>query len=326
MTGGRQGELAGSLRTYDASVRRAQRPEQDDLVAHQEHCSADPDRLATVGAGRGAQVRIVRGEGQYALFTVSEVRPESPDTVVRMGQDGRERLGTPEEFDGVLDTRVARSELTDERARADSEFVERLQDDGHQRRLVVLAPHGGDIEPHTDEQAEHLAACLRSNRVSVWLCKGFRVGGGAARRWHITSDDIDPGSFPALGSIFGRGFAHAVSFHGFDRADLPDGVVVGGAARDRLKCCVAAAIRDALAGTGFTVRIAGAGDPLGGGNAANIVNRITASGRGGVQIEQGPGVRDQHALAVAEAVARVYRRRSPGGCGGLLGWLWYRGR
>ncbi|HEY3260144.1 MAG TPA: poly-gamma-glutamate hydrolase family protein [Pseudonocardiaceae bacterium] len=154
----KQDEVVRSPRTYDASVRRAQTPEQDDLVAHQEHCSADPRRLATVGAGRGAQVRIVRSDAEYALFTVSEVRPESPDTVVRMGKDSRERLGTPEEFSAVLDTRVARSELTDERARSGSEFVERLQDNGHQRRLVVLAPHGGDIEPHTDEQAEYLAA------------------------------------------------------------------------------------------------------------------------------------------------------------------------
>ncbi|HEY3002749.1 MAG TPA: poly-gamma-glutamate hydrolase family protein [Kribbellaceae bacterium] len=322
----KQDEVVRSPRTYDASVRRAQTPEQDDLVAHQEHCSADPRRLATVGAGRGAQVRIVRSDAEYALFTVSEVRPESPDTVVRMGKDSRERLGTPEEFSAVLDTRVARSELTDERARSGSEFVERLQDNGHQRRLVVLAPHGGDIEPHTDEQAEYLAARLPSNRVSVWLCKGFRVGGGAARRWHITSDNIDPGSFPALGSIFGRGFARAVSFHGFDRPELPDQVVVGGAARNRLKRCVAAAIRDALAGTGFTVRIAAAGDPLGGANAANIVNRITANGRRGVQIEQAPEVRDQHALAVAEAVARFYRRGLLGVCGWWRGWLGFGGR
>ena len=61
--------------------------------------------------------------------------------------------------------------------------------------LVVLAPHGGDIEPHTDDQAELVAA---ATGCSSWRCKGWRPGGGAHERWHITSTDIDPGSFPLL--------------------------------------------------------------------------------------------------------------------------------
>jgi hypothetical protein len=84
-----------------------------------------------------------------------------------MGQDGRERLGTSAEFGGILDTRIARSELTDNQARDFGEFVERLQDNGSQGGLIVLAPHGGDIERHTDEQAERAAARLGARRASV---------------------------------------------------------------------------------------------------------------------------------------------------------------
>jgi phage replication-related protein YjqB (UPF0714/DUF867 family) len=289
--------------TFRASVRRALDPDQRDLIEHPEHCSADPERLATAGAMRGSQIRLVRGGADVALFTVAQVRRENPDTVVRMGERGRLRLGTRAEFDGVVDTRVTRSELGDEQAREAGEFVERLRDDGRQAGLVVLAPHGGDIEPHTDEQAEHVAELLQ---VSGWLCRGFRPR--ASRRWHITSDDIDPDAFPALQGIFGRGFAEAVSFHGF-RPDGggPDEVVVGGGASARLKRRVARAIGCVVAGSAVTVRIAGAGDPLGGADPRNIVNRICR--RGGVQIEQTPVVRELFGLQIAGAVAGVYRCR-----------------
>ena len=295
--------------TYDASVRRAFDPEQGDLIDHEEHCSADPERLAAAGADRGNQVRIQRGTVGSALYTVSELRPESPDAVVRMGKDGRDRLGTVGEFGGLLDTRVTRSELSDERAEECGEFVERLRDNGSQSHLIVLAPHGGEIERHTDEQAERVAARLSPGRASVWLCKGYRSGKLSARRWHVTSDDIDPRSFPALDSVFGRGFVDAVSFHGFTHDGSENQIVVGGGADDRLKGRVAAALVRAVAGTPLTVRIASPGDPLGGTDARNIVNRITSDRRGGVQIEQGPLARDQYALVIADTVARVYRIR-----------------
>src|SRR6266536_2978914 len=295
--------------SYEASVRRAFDPEQKDVLDHEEHCSADPERLAAAGADRGQQVRVQRGGAGSALYTVGELRPETPDTVVRMGRRGRERLGTGEEFDGVLDTRGARPELSEEDAEEAGEFVERLRDNGGQRHLIVLAPHGGDIERHTDEQAERVAARLGTKRASVWLCRGYRSGQLSAGRWHVTSDDIDPRSFPGLDSVFGRRFVDAVSFHGFTHDGAENEIVVGGAADDRLKGRVAAALVRAVAGTVLTVRIAPPGDPLGGTNESNIVNRITVNGRRGVQIEQGPVARDQYALVVADVIARVYRRR-----------------
>jgi phage replication-related protein YjqB (UPF0714/DUF867 family) len=295
--------------SYEASVRRALDPEQKDLLDHEEHCSADPERLAAAGAERGRQVRIQRGSIGSALYTVSELRPETLGTVVRMGKDGRERLGTSEEFEGVLDTRVTRSELADCEALKSGEFIERLQDNGSQGHLIVLAPHGGAIEPHTDEQAEHVATRLGARRASVWLCRGYRSGNLSPRRWHATSDDIDPRSFPALHYVFGRRFVDAVSFHGFTRDGRENEIVVGGAAKDRLKRHVAAVLTRSLAGTPLTVHIAPVGDPLGGTDSRNIVNRITATGRGGVQIEQGPVARDDYALIIADAIARVYRAR-----------------
>src|ERR671919_698579 len=67
---------------------------------------------------------------------------------------------------------------------------EQLDVDGHHRGLIVIAPHDGDIEEYTDEQAEHVGKQLSSKYVSVWVCKGFKEHGGAFDRWHITSTDI----------------------------------------------------------------------------------------------------------------------------------------
>lgn len=137
---------------------------------------------------------------------------------------------------------------------------------------------------------------------------GFRRGAGGAgafRRLHITSTELHEASFPALASIIDRGFRYAVAFHGF--AD--DEILVGGGASFALKAEVAAAIEAAVAGSHIRVRIAGPDDVLGGDSPRNIVNRLTASGRGGVHIEQSLAARAGHAKAIADAVASVFAVR-----------------
>ena len=92
------------MATYAASIKRALQLSQEQLVDHRERCSADPEKLATIGCAVGRQVRIKRNNDEYGLYTVSEVRQENPNNVVRMGLTGRRRLGTDDEFDGVADS------------------------------------------------------------------------------------------------------------------------------------------------------------------------------------------------------------------------------
>jgi phage replication-related protein YjqB (UPF0714/DUF867 family) len=148
---------------------------------------------------------------------------------------------------------------------------------------------------------------LDRDRVSVWRCKGFKDGGGAFERWHITSTDLHEESFPLLKKIICRGFTHAVAFHGFSEAD----VLIGGLAPLALKQEIEAAIEDALAGSGIPVRIAGPSDNFGGDSPKNIVNRLTAGGANGVQIEQSDEARTRFWKAIADAVASVYREKLP---------------
>ena len=56
------------------------------------------------------------------------------------------------------------------------------------------------------------------------------------------------------------------------------------------------------------MRIANNSDDFDGDNPRNIVNRLTAEGKGGVQIEQSRLARDKYWKEIADAVAGVYRR------------------
>jgi phage replication-related protein YjqB (UPF0714/DUF867 family) len=290
------------MASVDASITRAL-PSQDDLKHRREHCSADPARLASIGRAVGHQVRIYRTDEDFGLYTVSEDRPESPDTIVRMGLGGRRRLDTEVEFDGRIDSRGPQPGLPEKQAKEDGELIELLDDDGRQRRLITIAPHGGDIEPHTDEQAEQVATRLAAKAVTCWRCTGWKPGGGALDRWHITSTDLNEASFPLLAQVMSRRFAHAVAFHGFE-SDHPE-IIIGGTAPMALKEEIRTAVDAALAGLGIDVRIATPEDHFGGDDSCNIVNRLTIGRANGIQLEQAPEARD-HWPAIANAVADVY--------------------
>jgi len=275
------------------------------LMGYPEHCSADPEKLAAIGRGLGQQVRIVHPTtGLKALYTVAELRQESPDRRIRMCLDGRKRLDSAGSTfsSGTCDSVCSRSDLTDAQAEAQGEFVERLDEtDAAHSGLVAVAPHGGMVENHTDEQAERVLATLASagKPCSAWRCKGWRTGGGAAAAWHITSTELHVASFPLLAAIAGRGFSHAVSFHGYGE----DPISVGGAATLALKQAVANAIADVV-GAEFDVEVVTSG-PYAGTDPKNVVNWLTATG-GGVQIEQPLAARSTYGLAIADAVASVF--------------------
>ncbi len=300
---------------------RAPRPDREGLVRRREHAAARPDFLRAAGLDVGRQAIIRRDAGQFALYTLTDGGPQTPAGTVRLDASARWRLdgvfdvAFDGELDGLLDPVAVDPDATEAQARRGEKLLEVLDDAGPRGGLVALAPHGGDIEPNTDLQAEHVRDVLADLGVSCWRCKGWWPGGSAAVRWHITSTEIDAASFPRLATIAGRGFRHAVSFHGFGAdADRPE-ILVGGGAPDPLKREMRAAIAAAVAGTGLRVGIVAPGEPLGGRSPANLVNRLTASGRGGVQIEQQPRAREVVLpgstvpvwRAVAAAVAGVYR-------------------
>ncbi len=268
-----------------------------------EHCVAHRNQITTIGRDKGQQVRVERytPDAQtlldFALYTVIDLHDEEPDLVFvgysepeSTHHDLRDRLGLSgiEPFVGKI-----KSEVTD-----DSGFVERLTDDGHHQGLIAIAPHGGAIERHTDEQAEHVRERLAFKSVSVWLCKGFKQGGGAFDRWHITSTDISPESFPKLETVIGRDFKYAVSFHGWTE----DFICIGGRAPPDLKNEIKTAINE-IPDFDITVKTDEEGcGAFNGNDPRNIVNRL---GTNGIQIEQSIEARTRFGCAIACAVADV---------------------
>lgn len=271
---------------------------QPDVDAHPEWCSVDSATLAAIGREVGHQARIRRSAAEFALYTIAETRLLELPGTVRMGPAGRERLGPGDEFAAMIDALGPDPTRSDAAAEAAGELVERLCDGGG--RLIAIAPHGGDIEPHTDDQAEQVRVLLAAEGASSWLCRGWRPGGGAVDRWHITSADLAPACFPQLHTVIGRGFTHAVAFHGSGGSEV---LVGGGATSSGLQQAIAAAIRLA---TGLAVRVATPDDRLGGNDPRNVVNRLTAGGANGVQIEQPLAARRDHGPAIAKAVVDVY--------------------
>ena len=274
-----------------------------------EHCVANLSQLEMIGRNKGQQVRIERpttNGGSLALYTVEGVHEFESDIVFvgyRNLDDLKKRLGLSNNnpFTGKIKAQVTAEGLTDEQAEACGEFVEHLCDNGQNRGLVVIAPHGGEIEEFTDLQAEHVGAQLSSEHVSVWICKGFNKNEGAFDRWHITSTDISENSFPKLKTIFGRSFEYSVAFHGWKE----DSICVGGSkSADGLRQEIKEAIEGAVLGSGIEVKDSECPSGFNGNSPHNIVNRL---GTIGVQIEQSMEARKSYGDNIAKAVADVIR-------------------
>jgi phage replication-related protein YjqB (UPF0714/DUF867 family) len=295
--GENQFEQAARFRA--TSVVDVQPPAQGQIFGSSYLCSIATEFAQWMGVAPGDQVRIKRNADEYALYTIKELRKEGNPTTVRMRQSARERLGTDQGFVGQFDTQVVAEGLSDGDAREQSEFVERLVDDGAHTGLLVAAAHGGMIEINTDLQAQHLASLMPGT--SSWICKGWRDPDKAYTRWHVSSMHLSPNSFAGLGAIAHRGFRHVVSFHGMSEA----GVIIGGRVPLGLREHLREVIADAIADPNVPVVVAADNGPHRGIDPENFVNWLTADGEGGIQIEQSTLVRDLYWAEIAEAVCSV---------------------
>ena len=158
------------MATATTSVKKAF-DTQTDLKSRREHCALAARALASLDTGRGQQVRI-HHDAEFALYTVSELLHETTDSVVRMGLPGASGSAARgvRRYPGH---EGRRSRPVRQGRPIAGELVERFDDDGSQTHLIAIAPHGGGIEPHTDEQAERVARPPRSQLASAWRCKGW---------------------------------------------------------------------------------------------------------------------------------------------------------
>jgi phage replication-related protein YjqB (UPF0714/DUF867 family) len=284
-----------------------------------EHCSANLNQIQMIGRNLGQQIRIeipTANRTALALYTVTDVHDAEPD-VVYVGYTNLEKPWERLELEGAnvlsgkVNAQVTAEGLTDAEAEARSEFIENVTDNGDNRKLIVIAPHGGNIEKYTDEQAEHVAQKLSSKYVSTWICKGFKKGGGAYKRWHITSTDINEESFPKLKTIIARGkFEYSVAFHGWtnhnNNNNNNNSICIGGSMEWKgLKREIKEKIVDAVRGSGIAVNTdyeRTCPRNFNGNHKRNIVKRL---GIKSLQIEQSEEARKCYGIDIADVVADV---------------------
>jgi phage replication-related protein YjqB (UPF0714/DUF867 family) len=293
---------------YNARILKLRLPEQDSLKNEAERCSGDPVALAAIGRAVGQQIRITRTDDArfVAVYTISEPNPDTPGRadVVRTGQAGRERLGTGTELEATIAARVLDAPpLPNEPPGV--RFFELAEDGADDTYFVAIAPHGGLIEPHTDEQATATAAHVRTSgfTASLWSCKGFGDAiRGASDRWHITSTDLHPASFPLLGSLMSRRFSYGVAFHGFAQQEGEADIYIGGGASWRLKRAVQRALNRLRLPLNVKISTDADKPKFQGFSADNVINRLATSG---IHLEQSAKARVHH-QAIARAVATVF--------------------
>lgn len=276
--------------------------------------------------------------GAYTVYGVHEAAESVP--TIRMSKAARERLNDPDAdaaVDDVPQSFVVRLDTDTgsqvpnpdfaspdglaepERGSADYELphpnvyhprvydaedsVEWYRDDPA-KRLLVLAPHGGDVEWRTSRLCYYVAHELES---AYWIHEGFRMDPASSfDRWHTTSADMRDG-YPAIDAL-GFQWDYALSFHGFTE---PDPLVGGRLERDLRETFATEYLAPTLPSE--TIQVYGSDHPpwaeaFAGTNPRNITNECTTDGalggHGGVQLELPSSARvggDDHWIDVADA-------------------------
>jgi phage replication-related protein YjqB (UPF0714/DUF867 family) len=165
-------------------------------------------------------------------------------------------------------------------------------------KTVVLAPHGGGIEPGTSELCLAVAGYHPANLPQVppagvtydyWMFEGVREDDN--RKLHVTSTGCDDDLAVSLCA----GSLNALALHGF-RPEPPDFseddqvVLVGGATTDTTPNPLRDYLLDGLCDARFDARDSAGHGELDGNARCNIVNR-TLLGRG-AQLELSTPLRD----------------------------------
>jgi phage replication-related protein YjqB (UPF0714/DUF867 family) len=176
----------------------------------------------------------------------------------------------------------------------------------------IFAPHGGGIEPGTEEIARALA---RASGASLYVLAGRRAAGNKAL--HVTSTAMRAGVSARLDRALAR-CRTAIAIHGHAQPGAPRAIYVSGRAAAAAGL-ISAALRGALAGWDVIDDPARIPPGLAGLSPENFVNRPAG---GGVQIELPRALRDEarpaprgQALVLVGALARAVATLATAGPG-----------
>ncbi len=279
----------------------------------------------------GDQVRIGTNHDNLALFTIQSILEEDHDSTMdktscdhhhhRVQLNGK-RIGLDQdqkdcELSGPSVVMLKQQpqqqskkdkeeeeEFCDQSIKEQSEFVEQLnqREEKSGKEFLFLALHGGDMEAFTAQQVELLG---NSIPCTTYVCKGYRKGGGAFNRWHITSSELSIRSFPKLNELANHQPKHeyCISFHGMSKG----GILIGGLASSMEKELLQSILLQEIEKKNqnddkVIVRIAESHDLYNGMSVKNPVNWLTESGTGGIQLEQDRTVRSKYWKEIVKSV------------------------
>jgi len=167
-------------------------------------------------------------------------------------------------------------------------------------RLAILAPHGGDIESQTDVIAVSVDELLRDRgfEPTTWCYHGY--GDDAFSEYHVPSCWITPNRFEQFGAVTESAYEYAVTVHVQHASHIGLG---GQIDRD-----VRAHVRDVLRTVLIDppeIRIEHDAMKNEGVSSANVVNRVTADGASGLQVELTPSIAQRQWQQVVRGLAAV---------------------
>lgn len=253
---------------------------QDEIKDSKEKASVSSELKQKIGVNVGDQIRIEKLDtGIVGAFTVWEIHDDSSKPV-RMGARGRKKtFNTSSTFNGTISGTVPENQLTFQEAWRKSRSIETTWHEPEQDQLIALAPHGADMEACTDQIAVELYKNMPANQCSIWAYHGF--GDDAGDRFHIKSHRVQSQSYPGLAEVSNTNFQRAIAFHIKKDAEK---IEVGGLTDRQLRKDIAATVEEAVNEKWETELEYDEGTYMGQ-KKANVVNRLTADGQSGVQIE-----------------------------------------
>ena len=278
-----------------------------------EHVQMDPD-LFRQCKDSGLFVlnnQIVLTIGSYKCpLTVEILEAHSTITEVRIGTDAATRLGATLPTTGTLSAYLPDLPADDAAAQAAGQYYESKTDNGSNTVMIVIAPHGGNIEADTDTLATAAktaldAATPNAKATSLWIGKGYGSGSQTSyQRHHISTVDTCIAQNPVLDTIDARGWSYCLAFHGQSASNRID---IGCPAAqnafvDSLVTALqgdAALVSQTIARSSDTTEIAGA-------DLNNLGNRLAPSHY--VQFEIGPEARASSSMrsAIISKIAAAY--------------------
>ncbi|WP_323172767.1 poly-gamma-glutamate hydrolase family protein [Natrialba sp. PRR66] len=287
------------------------------------YLSATSDLLNNLGRTVGEQVRVTRGDDEVAVYTIaSELSGEDTDIAgnarsrarLDLNNSNWEDIGDcrqvcprPEtsvplndndEVAVTVDPMVVNPDMNVQEAQESGDYVEVSEQTGSD--IIVLSPHGGDIQPHTGEQAETVVDELNGN-IDHWGTRGYRNGSGAFVSWYVPSYSMSTASYPELEAVSENEYEYAIAFHG----TCDPTIQIGGQAPQSFRKEVRDAINEVLKGTDLNA-VLGTDEYRVDGDKT-LANRLTTSC--GIWIGQDEESREQYGTEIANAVAGVLETR-----------------